>query len=133
MAQQGGYRKPENPAPVSGPGALSQRTDGGPTQGAKYRPGMPYGENTRAQQTAAPMAGKAEPAPMEMPTPLMAPSSRPNEPVTNGIDMGPGAGSEALGLSMQEPTLSATIRKIAQYDNSGEAEMLYAIISEYGY
>lgn len=47
--------------------------------------------------------------------------------------MGPGAGSEALGLSMQEPTLSATIRKIAQYDNSGEAEMLYAIISEYGY
>ena len=133
MAQQGGYRKPENPAPVSGPGALSQRTDGGPTQGAKYMPGMPYGENTMAQQTAAPMAGKAEPAPMEMPTPLMAPSSRPNEPVTNGIDMGPGAGSEALGLSMQEPTLSATIRKIAQYDNSGEAEMLYAIISEYGY
>lgn len=133
MAQQGGYRKPENPAPVSGPGALSQRTDGGPTQGAKYMPGMPYGENTMAQQTAAPMAGKAEPATMEMPTPLMAPSSRPNEPVTNGIDMGPGAGSEALNLPMQEPTLSATIRKIAQYDNSGEAEMLYAIISEYGY
>lgn len=133
MAQQGGYRKPENPAPVSGPGALSQRTDGGPTQGAKYMPGMPYGENTMSQQTAAPMAGKAEPAPMEMPTPLMAPSSRPNEPVTNGIDMGPGAGSEALNLPMQEPTLSATIRKIAQYDNSGEAEMLYAIISEYGY
>lgn len=133
MAQQGGYRKPENPAPVSGPGALSQRTDGGPTQGAKYMPGMPYGENTMPQQTAAPMAGKAEPKMMEMPTPLMAPTMRPNEPVTNGIDLGPGAGSEALGLPTQEPTLSETIRKIAQYDNSGEAEMLYAIISEYGY
>jgi len=133
MAQQGGYRKPENPAPVSGPGALSRRTDGGPTQGAKYMPGMPYGENTMSQQTAAPMAGKAEPAPMEMPTPLGAATMRPNEPITNGIDMGPGAGSEALGLPTQEPTLSETIRKIAQYDNSGEAEMLYAIISEYGY
>ena len=44
MALQGGYRKPENPAPSSGPGALSQRTDGGPAQGAKYIPGLPYGQ-----------------------------------------------------------------------------------------
>ena len=133
MAQQGGYRKPANPAPVSGPGALSQRTDGGPTQAPRYMSGMAYGENTMSQQTAAPMAGKAEPAPMEMPTPLMAPTTRPNEPITSGIDLGDGPGSEALGLPTQEPTLSETIRRIAQYDNSGEAEMLYAIISEYGY
>lgn len=26
----GGYRQPADPASVSGPGALSQRTDGGP-------------------------------------------------------------------------------------------------------
>ena len=133
MAQQGGYRKPENPAPVSGPGALSQRTDGGPTQGAKYMPGMPYGENTMAQQTAAPMAGLAEPTPMEMPTPLMAPTSRPNEPVTSGIDRGDGVGSTALNLPTQEPTLASTIKKIAQFDNTGDAELLYAIISKYGY
>lgn len=133
MAQQGGYRKPENPAPVSGPGALSQRTDGGPTQGAKYMPGMPYGENTYAQQTAAPMAGRAEPAPMEMPTPLMAPTSRPNEPITSGIDRGDGVGSAALNLPTEEPTLASTIKKIAQYDNSGDAELLYAMISKYGY
>jgi len=44
MAVQGGYREPSNPAPVSGPGALSQRTDGGPTQGAKYISGLPYGQ-----------------------------------------------------------------------------------------
>lgn len=139
MAQQGGYRKPENPAPSSGPGALSRRTDGGPAQGAKYMSGMPYGENTMDQQTAAPMSGGApvpptpRVAPMDMPTPLMAPSTRPNEPITSGIDMGAGPGSEALGLPTSEPTLASTIKRIAQYDNSGEAEMLYAIISEYGY
>ncbi len=133
VENRGGYQRPANPAPVSGPGALSKRTDGGPTQGAKYMPGMAYGENTMSQQTAAPMAGRAEPAPMEMPTPLMAGTMRPNEPITNGIDSGPGAGSDALNLPTQETTLAATLRKIAQYDNSGEAEMLYAAISEYGY
>ena len=40
---RGGYRAPSNPAPVSGPGALSQRTDGGATQPATYISGLPYG------------------------------------------------------------------------------------------
>jgi hypothetical protein len=31
-------------------------------------------------------------------TPLFAPSQRPEEPITNGIDMGAGAGSEALAM-----------------------------------
>jgi hypothetical protein len=59
VAQQGGYRKPTNPAPVSGPGSLSQRTDGGPTQPAKYISGLPYGQGqeTYDNQVAAPMAG----------------------------------------------------------------------------
>jgi hypothetical protein len=138
MAQQGGYRKPENPAPSSGPGALSQRTDGGPAQGAKYMPGMPYGENTMAQQTAAPMSGgspmpSAASASMPMPTPLMAPTSRPNEPITSGIDVGEGPGSSALNLPTEQPTLATTLRRIAQFDNTGEAELLYAAIAEYGY
>ena len=30
---RGGYRQPSNPAPVSGPGALSKRTDGGAVEG----------------------------------------------------------------------------------------------------
>jgi hypothetical protein len=138
MAQQGGYRKPENPAPSSGPGALSQRTDGGPAQGAKYMSGMPYGENTMAQQTAAPMSGgspmpSAASASMPMPTPLMAPTSRPNEPITSGIDVGEGPGSSALNLPTEQPTLATTLRRIAQFDNTGEAELLYAAIAEYGY
>jgi hypothetical protein len=138
MAQQGGYRKPENPAPTSGPGALSQRTDGGPAQGAKYMSGMPYGENTMDQQTAAPMSGgssmpSAPSVPMSMPTPLMAPTARPNEPITSGIDAGDGPGSGVLNLPTDQPTLATTLRRIAQFDNTGEAELLYAAIAEYGY
>ena len=45
----GGYRQPMNPAPVSPPGALSQRTDGGAmdgmTQPAQSYSGFAYGEN----------------------------------------------------------------------------------------
>jgi len=134
MAQQGGYRKPENPAPVSGPGALSQRTDGGPTQGAKYMPGMPYGENTMSQQTAAPMAGRAEPAPMEMPAPLMAPTGRPNEPITSGIDIGDGPGSEALGaLPNKSYSIADTIKALIPYDPSGDAELIYRKLIDEGY
>jgi hypothetical protein len=96
---QGGYRKPGNPAPISGPGALSQRTDGSPTQSATYMSGMPYGQNTMEQQTAAPMAGRPEMPKMEMPTPLMAATTRPNEPITSGIDSGAGVGSDALMMN----------------------------------
>jgi len=54
--QRGGYRKPTNPAPVSGPGALSQRTDGQP---ARYTAGMAYGDGQDFYdlQTQAPMSG----------------------------------------------------------------------------
>jgi hypothetical protein len=134
MAQQGGYRKPENPAPVSGPGALSQRTDGNPTQGAKYMPGMPYGENTMAQQTAAPMAGKAEPVSMPMPTPLMAPTMRPNEPITSGVDIGDGPGSEALGtLPNKAYSIADTIKQLIPFDPSGDAELIYRKLIDEGY
>ena len=44
MPRHGGYRTPSNPAPVSGPGSLSQRTDGGPRQVQAEMSGMPYGE-----------------------------------------------------------------------------------------
>lgn len=47
----GGYRRPRNPAPVSGPGAQSQRTDGQPMRAPS---GMDYGERQQlmAQQRA---------------------------------------------------------------------------------
>ena len=131
---RGGYRAPSNPAPVSGPGALSQRTDGGATQGAKYISGLPYGQGqeTYSNQVAAPMAGNTMQQ-MEMPTELIAPTARPNEPVENGIDIGPGAGSEVMNLPSTREPLSVTMRKIAQFDPTGEAELIYSTLAEYGY
>ena len=104
MAQQGGYRKPNNPAPVSGPGSLSQRTDGGPTQPATYIPGLPYGQvqETYSNQVAAPMAGNPIPQ-MEMPTSLMAPTARPSEPITAGVDIGAHAAQRMLHMLHCKP------------------------------
>lgn len=106
MAGKGGYQAPTNPAPVSGPGAKSQRTDGGPadTQAAQYVSGLPFGEGQAfmAQQQAADMSGSGmmpEPAPI---VPLNAPTQRPNEPVTAGADAGAGPGMSALGLGAKD-------------------------------
>lgn len=109
MAEHGGYRKPSSPAAVSGPGALSQRTDGRPT--VQNLDNAAYGENKafRDMQTSAPMsptpgspasAGQGQ-APTAMPTPLSAPTGMPDQPVTHGADAGPGAGASALGIPDQ--------------------------------
>ena len=135
MAQQGGYRKPTNPAPISGPGSLSQRTDGGPTQPATYIPGLPYGQGqeTYSNQVAAPMAGNPIPQ-MEMPTPLMAPTARPNEPITTGVDIGDGPGSEVKPM-LPNPsyTIQDVIRNLIPYDPSGDAELIYRSLLDEGY
>lgn len=111
MMPAGGYQRPTSPAPTSGPGALSQRTDGGPgsKQAAKYISGMPYGEGQETYdiQTAAPMEaapnatmmGREERVVQGDQRPvvdLFADSEYPTEPVTDGIDMGPGRGSNAM-------------------------------------
>lgn len=107
MTQPGGYRPPAHPAPVSGPGALSQRTDGQPIA---QLPDAAYGEQKtfRADQAGAPMAAAPDvgsgqpmvaPADLSGVVPFGAPTSRPGEPVTAGAAAGPGAGVEALGMS----------------------------------
>lgn len=97
MAERGGYRAPANPAPVSGPGALSQRTD---VQSPMPLPNPAYGEQQEfmALQGAAPMA--MEPT-GPMPTPLTAPTDRPDEPLTAGSPMGDGPGMEMLTRDQQ--------------------------------
>lgn len=101
---QGGYRRPENPAPVSGPGSMSRRTDG---QGPMYMSGGEYGEGQEMMdlQNSAPMSktetvrprrggGRAAaPAGQAEVTPLFAPSQRPDEPITAGMPFGPGPNS----------------------------------------
>jgi len=124
---RGGYRQPSNPAPVSGPGALSKRTDGGATEGmtqpARNYTGGAYGDNkaTADQQSGAPLAGVN----LTPTIPLHVPSQRPNEPVTTGINSGPGAGTESRVLPNQAPTLIDTIKHLAQFDPSGDAELVY--------
>ncbi len=126
QGQQGGYQAPNNPAPVSGPGALSQRTDGGPTQPAKYISGMPYGQGqeTYSNQVAQALAGNPFSG-MGEPTPLMAPSSRPGEPIQSGIDIGDGVSSTAIRLPNQEPTILTIMQRLAEADPSGESELIY--------
>lgn len=131
MEQQGGYRKPNNPAPVSGPGSLSQRTDGGPTQPATYIPGLPQGEGqaTYDQQVAAPMMGAVKIEDIEganVTTDLSAPTEFPNEPIHHGASWGdsPTINPNSLGsISGSNPT--NVIYRMMSYDTSGKLEALY--------
>ncbi len=135
---RGGYRKPENPAPMSGPGALSQRTDGKPAQGAKYISGLPYGQGqeTYNQQTAAPMAA-AQPMPAAPTLPPMLSlndeTQRPDEPLTAGLDIGEGPGSEVMNVPNRSQSLIDTIRYLTQFDPSGDAELIYRTLTDQGY
>lgn len=117
---QGGYQQPSNPAPVSGPGRLSRRTDGGPGQAKAQLPDAAYGEQMTFQndQSGAPMAatpgpGQApQPPPLDLSqiVPMGAPTSRADEPVTAGADAGAGPGSAALGLSSADDPAVAHLR-----------------------
>ena len=100
----GGNHPPRNPAPVSGPGALSKRTDGQPVRVA---PGGDYGDRQELQQlqSAAPLAAAGSPSaipaagidPSQL-TGLGEPTASPDTPVTAGAAIGAGPGLDALGL-----------------------------------
>jgi hypothetical protein len=109
---RGGFRPTapqNNPANVSATGGAGQSG----TQPARYMSGLAYGQGQAQmqQQTSAPMAGNPVAAAQPMATrsqatpivPLDAPTERPDVPITNGIDEGPGAGSEALTLPAMVP------------------------------
>lgn len=98
--QHGGYRQPSNPSPVSGPGAMSQRTDS-PAVGGQPQmiaSGGAYGDRQEMAsiQGGAEMAQAAPPRPM--PPGLLDPTANPEEPITAGADMGPGMGPQAAGI-----------------------------------
>lgn len=116
----GGYRRPTNPAPVSGPGKLSQRTDGGP-QAIRDLPDAKYGENAafRAAEQAAPMSsspGASSAPPMNVTpdlsgiVPMDALTQRPEEPVQAGMPMGPGAGGPDMGPGGLTPQQAERLR-----------------------
>lgn len=114
--RRGGNRPPEKPAAVSGPGRLSQRTDGAVPQLAYS--GLAYGENKAVndQQASAPISSPGAATVGGGGTPPSAaasvrggpprfgdggafsPTNRPGEPLTAGTDWGAGPGAPPQGL-----------------------------------
>jgi hypothetical protein len=118
---------------VSGPGKFSVRTDlpasqnygdrkamqeqiaGAPTARTADVRGLPTGQVQAAAQ-AAPQAPVTE---------LYAPTSRPNEPITSGVAVGPGPGPEVMGYNGQSEKLSDILSQMLPYDTDGEIAILY--------
>ena len=132
MATRGGYRKPANPAPASGPGKLSRRTDG--AQPKMTMTGGKYGEakQLNEMQSGAPMSQVANGAQVQadapkMPsvTPLFAPTERPEEPLTAGMPFGPGMNSIPGGNIYSQPAIKNVLEKALAIDNDPELEVIY--------
>lgn len=119
---RGGYRQPGSPAPVSGPGALSKRTDGSPGQPVRAPSGGAYGERQNLEQlqqgaalSASPGGDVGAPEAVDITEGLIGfgePSQMPEEPITAGAAVGAGPGLEALGLPNQPDD---DMRKLVQY------------------
>jgi hypothetical protein len=134
---RGGYQQPTNPAPVSGPGALSQRTDGGATEGmtqpVQEYTGLPYGQNKSVNdaQGASSMAGDPFKSPL---LDLMAPTQRPNESIFAGLTTGDGGGRELMrGMPNTVPNIIDTLTYMAKFDPSGETELILRSITDSGF
>jgi hypothetical protein len=124
---------PMNPkAGVSGPGKFSTRTDKLELGSKAYGEGV----ETQAIQSGAPLAktgdvrparaGDVREAAGQAPvTELFAPTSRPAEPITAGIDMGAGPGSNALMMQKSNVKTSDTLAKMLPYDTDGSIAILY--------
>jgi len=117
---------------ASGPGKYAKRID--------RMPANAYGEQKQTAEIAsgAPLARTPDvrPAPasevkqaasMGEVTPLFAPSSRPTEPVTAGVDIGAGAGSNALMMKSlySNNKVSDSLAQMLPYDTTGEIGILY--------
>jgi hypothetical protein len=123
---------------VSGIGKDAKRTDLNVSQQPlRYISGMPYGEGqaTYNQQASAPMAVNPLAEVQSDVTPITAFTQRGNEPVTAGIDMGAGPGSEALAPmpARPQPSLADTFNQLIKFDPSGDAELVYRRLVDEGY
>lgn len=141
---RGGYQRPSNPAPVSGPGALSRRTDGQP---ARWVASQQYGEGQEMMdiQQSAPMskapeqasprrasaAGAAVPQPSSSIVPLFARTNRPEEPVTAGAPFGPGPGPDVVRAGRR--SVAESLAKLVEYDDTGSLQSFYNIAVSRGW
>lgn len=146
---RGGYQKPSGPRPPGGPGKISQRTDGNVqpirTPPITSSPDLQVGQGqalTDAQRIARlgtgggasppPRPAGAPLAPGPLPAHLIGPSNRPGEPVTTGMDMGPGAGSEALNAQPNTPDQREQVLMylMQNFGNDSAARMLASMRAE---
>jgi len=147
----GGPRTPQNPAPASGPGRLSKRTDGGPSQKVMLQSGGDYGDREASLQQQRGAAMAQDPSVQSMPVqgqqqvpagPPYAggdfggPTQRPGEPITHGVDIGPGGGPEVLGMSAPgaKPTgyLTNLLQQLSTTDTTGTLAQLYVMAKQRG-
>lgn len=129
------------PAQISGPGALSQRTDAG-GQPIRSLPDPKYGEAQQFEQAQkdAPLAAapgtppgpapsdmarrlatqpqQSGPAPEPQPLPGLFDAGDPSVPVTTGAPMGPGR-NEVVGGAMPQPQRRVS-DQLAEYANGDE-------------
>lgn len=116
----------------AGPGKFSTRTDKLELGSTAYGEGV----ETQAIKSGAPLAKTADVRPARAGdvreaatqgpvTELYAPSQRPNEPITSGIDMGAGPGSSALMMQKNMIKLSDSLAQMLPYDSTGEIAVLY--------
>jgi hypothetical protein len=118
---------------VSGPGKFAKRTDLA-YQSESYGDGVAYNAAKSGVPLAtapkSPMLSQAPAvaaAPMGAGVGLYDQTQRPDEPITAGIDMGPGPGSNALMMQSKfaQEKLSNTLAQMLPYDQTGEIGILY--------
>lgn len=120
--------------PVSGPGALSQRTDRQPMRDVT---GLPYGEGQamRDMQRGAPMSA-TPPTPTPPLSALTDPTARPAQPITAGAAAGPGPGPEVLSTGTPAQggggRISQALARAAASDPSGELAQLLVVAQQKG-
>jgi hypothetical protein len=119
-------------AGAAGPGKFSKRTDlpssyyGEGVETASVKSGAPLASTRGVADNVGgrPVGAPAVSAPV---TELFAPSQRPEEPITAGIDRGAGPGSEALGMQspLSQRKMSDILAQMIPYDNTGDIAILY--------
>ena len=116
----------------AGPGKFSTRTDNLQMGSTAYGEGV----ETQAIKSGAPLAKTGDvrgargsdvrqAASQATGAELYAPTARPNEPITSGIDMGAGPGASALVMQKSIAKTSDTLAKMLPFDTDGSIAILY--------
>lgn len=142
--KRGGYRQPSDKRPkVAGPGKASRRTDNQPIQVANVQDSedLQVGDRQKLEnaQRIAPL-GRTRP-PRVAPAPprgggsaalpphvFEGQTSRPEEPITAGLDFGPGPGSEAIAPPPPETDQEIVLDFLAtKFNDQAAAQLLSEI------